>query len=226
MVVPPKPRGRLRSITSVPDGDDRAASRLSAEEEDREIVRAALSGTQRGYRDLVLRFQRPVFSLIVRMVRDRELAEDLTQEVFVKAIRALPSYDDDRKFSSWLFKIAHNATIDHLRRGQLDTVPLERPTAEGLDWVDRVEDTSVEDPLAIQEQSELGALLESAMAELRPAHREVMLLRHREELSYQEIAEITGMSLGAVKTNLHRGRSALAEILRERGFREIGDLAS
>ncbi len=205
--------------------EDRAGSRRSTENEDGRIVAAARAGTERGYRELVLRFQRPVFSLIVRMVRDRELAEDLTQEVFVKAIRALDSYDDSRKFSSWLFKIAHNATIDHLRRGQLETVPLERPTEEGADWVDHLEDDSVSTPEEIRERSELGSLLEDAIAELRPAHREVMLLRHREELSYQEIADLTGMSLGAVKTNLHRGRGALADILKERGFSRLGDLS-
>ena len=106
---------------------------------DTELVSGALAGSQDAYRDLVARFQRPIFSLIVRMVRDRPLAEDLTQEVFVKAFRALSTYDHRRKFSSWLFKIAHNATIDHLRKGQLQTVPLEDPTSEGADWVDQNE---------------------------------------------------------------------------------------
>lgn len=193
--------------------------RRSAEEAERErhLVAAARRGSQDAYRELVLRYQRPIFSLVVRMVRSAPLAEDLTQEVFLKAFRALDSYDDRRKLSSWLFKIAHNATIDHLRRSSLSTVPLEEPESEGRDWGDRLEDSSVEAPDEAHDRHELVALLESAIEELKPAFREVMLLRHGQELAYDEIAEVTGMSLGAVKTNLHRGRRALAEILARRG---------
>ena len=93
--------------------------------EDLDLVRRALAGSQDAYRDLLLRYQRPVLSLIRRMVRNSSQAEDLAQEVFLKAFRALGSFDQKRKFSSWLFKIAHNATIDQLRRKKLDTVPLE-----------------------------------------------------------------------------------------------------
>ncbi len=155
------------------------------------------------------------------MVRNRELAEDLTQDVFVKAFRALSSYDHQRKLSSWLFKIAHNATIDHLRRGQLLTVPLENPASELGGLVAIVEDEAEPSPEVAHERSELGIMLENAIGRLRPAYREVMLLRHREELSYQEIVEITDWSLGAVKTNLHRGRKELADILRQEGW--LGD---
>ncbi|HEY8021858.1 MAG TPA: sigma-70 family RNA polymerase sigma factor, partial [Thermoanaerobaculia bacterium] len=98
---------------------------------DPELVGATLAGSQEAFRELVVRFERPVFGLIVRMVGDPETAEDLSQEVFVKAYRALASYDPSRKLSSWLFKIAHNATIDHLRRSAPDSVPLEGDEAGG-----------------------------------------------------------------------------------------------
>ena len=184
--------------------------------EDSELVGGALAGSEQACRRLVVRYQRPVFSIVVRMVRNAQLAEDLTQEVFVKAFRALPSYDHRRKFSSWLFKIAHNATIDHLRKGRLATVPLEDSTSDSSDWLESIEDSSVVDPHEVRERAELAATLERAIGELRPAYREVMMLRHREELSYREIGEITGLTLAAVKTNLHRARRELAEILRQR----------
>jgi RNA polymerase sigma-70 factor (ECF subfamily) len=157
------------------------------------------------------------------MVRDRELAEDLAQEVFLKAYRALDSYDADRKFSSWLFKIAHNSTIDHLRRGELQTVPLEPETSE-----DRGLAAVLEDPTTVTPEQrllgvDLGTGLAEAIRELRPVYREVILLRHREGLSYQEIAEVTGASLGTVKTNLHRARRDLAERLRARGLLRPGE---
>jgi RNA polymerase sigma-70 factor (ECF subfamily) len=152
------------------------------------------------------------------MVRERELAEDLSQEVFLKAYRALSSYDSTRKFSSWLFKIAHNATIDHLRRTELETVPLDGDSEGDLGVARVLEDPTSTTPEQRLLGVDLGGALEEAIRSLRPAYREVILLRHREELSYQEIAEVTGASLGTVKTNLHRARKELAEILRARGL--------
>ena len=152
------------------------------------------------------------------MVRERELAEDLAQEVFLKAYRALDSYDHQRKFSSWLFKIAHNSTIDHLRRSELATVPLEPETPEDRGLAAVLEDSSAATPEQRLLGSDLGLALGEAIRELRPAYREVILLRHREGLSYQEIAEVTGASLGTVKTNLHRARRDLAARLRARGL--------
>ncbi len=180
---------------------------------DAELVALALGGSEDGFRSLVARYQRPVFGLIVRMVRNRELAEDLSQEVFLKAFGALRGYDPGRRFSSWLFKIAHNATIDHLRRGSLQTVSLSGSGEESGGLGDFLEDPQVRPPDQGIERADLAKTLEDAVARLGPAYREVILLRHREELSYQEIAEITGSSLGAVKTNLHRARKQLAEIL-------------
>ena len=92
---------------------------------DQEVVALARSGAETAYRELVRRYERPIFSLVYRMVRDRELAEDLSQETFIKALNALDSYRPEYKFSSWIFKIANNAAIDQLRRRELDTLSLE-----------------------------------------------------------------------------------------------------
>ena len=152
------------------------------------------------------------------MVRDRGLAEDLSQDVFLKAYKALGSYDADRKFSSWLFKIAHNATIDHLRRSQLATVPLVTDDPERADLVDVLEDEAALSPDRVAASSDLGRALDESIRQLRPAYREVVLLRHRDELSYQEIADIMGASLGTIKTSLHRARKELMVSMRERGL--------
>ncbi len=92
---------------------------------DQQVVERARAGREDAYRELLRRYDRPVFSLIYRMVRDRELAEDLAQETFVKVLNALDTYRPDFKFSSWIFKIANNVAIDHLRRRQLDTLSLD-----------------------------------------------------------------------------------------------------
>ena len=89
---------------------------------DQEIVVLARAGQEAAYRELIRRYERPLFSLLYRMVRDRELAEDLAQETFIKALNAIESYRPEYKFSSWIFKIANNAAIDHLRRRELDTL--------------------------------------------------------------------------------------------------------
>ncbi len=163
------------------------------------------------------RYQRPVFSLVVRMVRDAALAEDLAQDSFLKAYRALPSFDVGRKFSSWLFKIAHNTTIDHLRRSGLDTEPLE-DAGEGRSRSETLEDSSIRSPHDLATSSSLGVALERAIATLRPEYRSVVLLRFVHGHAYQEVAEITGLPLGTVKTHLHRARKELAELLRDQGW--------
>jgi len=94
------------------------------EHSDQDLVRLCLKTDEQAARELVERFERPVFSLVYRMVRDRELAEDLTQEVFVRTFNNLQRYDRSYKFSSWLFKIAYNLTVDHLRKKQVKTISM------------------------------------------------------------------------------------------------------
>src|SRR5574341_2669510 len=91
---------------------------------DQEVVRRARGNEEAAYRELLRRYQRPVFSLIYRMVRDRAMAEDLAQETFVKVLNALDTYRPEFKFSSWIFKIANNATIDYLRRRQIEALSI------------------------------------------------------------------------------------------------------
>ncbi len=168
-------------------------------------------------RELIRRYARPVFSLLYRMVRDREVAEDLAQETFVKALNALASYRFEFKFSSWIFKIAHNAALDHLRRRKLDTISLD--VAPNADAAARVEASALqmgspeETPLQAIEARELGHAIEAAIGQLRPEYRACILLRHVEERSYEEIAEILELPLGTVKTYIHRARFELRELL-------------
>jgi len=185
---------------------------------DPELVRAALAGSQEAFRELVARFERPVFGLIVRMVGDPETAEDLAQEVFVKAYRALASYDPSRKLSSWLFKIAHNATIDHLRRSAPETVPLASDEEEGGNLLATLADAGTESPAAAAERRAMARALERAIRDLRPDYREAVVLRYVEGLSYEEIAEALEQPLGTVKTNLHRARKQLATALAAAGW--------
>jgi RNA polymerase sigma-70 factor (ECF subfamily) len=165
----------------------------------------------------VRRYERPVLSLIVRMVRDPVTAEDLAQETFVKAFRNLRRYDPRRRLASWLFKIAHNTTLDHLRRKRLDTVPLEAGDETGGEAWEVLEAPATEAPERRAESAELLAALEQGIARLKPNYREILLLRFREGLAYQEIAEVTGLPMGTVKIQLHRARKRLARELERLG---------
>ncbi|MCR4341311.1 MAG: sigma-70 family RNA polymerase sigma factor, partial [Gemmatimonadaceae bacterium] len=184
---------------------------------DADVVLLAQQGRDTAFRELLRRYERPVFSLVFRMVRDRDTAEDLAQESFIKVLNNIDRYRPEFKFSSWLFKIANNVAIDHLRKRTVDTVSLEgsryaTTTAEA-------ESTAI--PVASKDQSaleeleskELGGAIEQAVAALRPEYRACILLRHVEDRSYEEIAATLDLPLGTVKTYIHRARHELRKAL-------------
>ena len=180
---------------------------------DQEIVELALKGRETAYRELLRRYQRPVLSLIHRMVRDRELAEDLAQDTFVKVLNALDRYRPEFKFSSWIFKIAHNTALDALRRKEVPTLSLDGAP----DAVTDAAQAATRPVVASDEQSpadftagrELGAQIEVAIGLLRPDYRAAVTMYHIEGFAYEEIAEALDLPLGTVKTFIHRARREL-----------------
>jgi RNA polymerase sigma-70 factor (ECF subfamily) len=184
---------------------------------DREVVELAKAGREAAYRELLRRYERPVFSLIYRMVRDRALAEDLAQETFIKVLNALESYRPEYKFSSWIFKIANNAAIDQLRRREPDTLSLDGApdarTAQEIEATALQARSRGESPLEELEAREMGSAIEQAIGRLRPEYRTAILLRHVEGRSYEEIAEVMDLPLGTVKTFIHRARLELRDYL-------------
>lgn len=185
--------------------------------DDRELAALAGAGREGAFRELLVRYERPVFSLVFRMVRDRALAEDLAQEAFIRAFRAIGSYNPSFKFSNWILKIANNHTIDHLRKRQVDTISIHGSRhATDADEVSRSRVDLVdpgERPDAYVENRELGSAIEEAIGRLRPEYRTVILLRHVEGYSYDEIAETLDLPLGTVKTYIHRARNELKDAL-------------
>jgi len=168
----------------------------------------------------VRRYERPVFSLLYRMLRDRALAEDLAQETFIKVLNGIRSYRPEFKFSSWIFKIANNAGIDHLRKRTVDTLSLDG--APDAVTPDAVAATALqigdqrETPLQAVEARELGSAIERAIGRLRPEYRACIVLRHVEGYAYEEIAEMLDLPLGTVKTYIHRARNELRGYLEDR----------
>src|SRR5690606_7289608 len=180
---------------------------------DADVVVLAQQGRGEAFRELVRRYERPVFSLIYRMVRDREAAEDLAQDTFIKVLNHIDRYRPEFKLSSWLFKIANNVAIDALRKRQLDTISMDgsphaasaaEVEASSFDVVARQENALDE-----LEAKEIGGAIETAIAQLRPEYRACILLRHVEGRSYEEIAATLDLPLGTVKTYIHRARHEL-----------------
>jgi RNA polymerase sigma-70 factor, ECF subfamily len=184
---------------------------------DADVVALAQQGRDTAFRELIRRYERPVFSLIFRMVRDRELAEDLAQDTFVKVLNHIDRYRPEFKLSSWLFKIANNVAIDHLRRRQLETMSIDgSPNAQTADAIEATSfDVSVQQESALDELEarELGASIEQAIKQLRPEYRSCIMLRHVEGRSYEEIAATLDLPLGTVKTYIHRARHELRKAL-------------
>lgn len=184
---------------------------------DADVVALAQAGREPAYRELVRRYERPVFSLVYRMVRDRETAEDLAQDTFIKVLNNVERYRPEFKFSSWLFKIANNVAIDYLRKRQLDTISTDG--SRHATTASEVEATSfdvVEPGQNALEQltsQELGTAIERAVGRLRPMYRSCILLRHVEGRSYEEIAQTLDLPLGTVKTYIHRARHELRKEL-------------
>jgi len=180
---------------------------------DQELIRRCLAGDERAYRGLVERYQRQVYSLAMRMLRVPEDAEDVTQETFVRMFRALERYDPTRPFTAWLFTIAARLSIDHIRRRRLKTISLFRqePGSEEEHLLD-VADPGF-GPEEIAERNEEERRAEALIGSLPEHYRIVVMLRHQQGLSYEEIAEALRLPLGTVKARIHRARALLMERL-------------
>lgn len=183
---------------------------------DAELIVKAIGGREEGFEELVRRYQRPIVGYIYRMLNDYDASLDVSQEVFIKVYKSLDKYSCEYKFSTWLYRIAHNATIDHIRRNSQNLQSLETESEEGAYQMQL--ESPLPTPEQNQERREWKSEIESVVKCLPSAYRELILLRHTQELSYDEIAEVTNLPLGTVKNRLFRAREMMREIFIERGF--------
>jgi RNA polymerase sigma-70 factor (ECF subfamily) len=183
---------------------------------DVELIAKALRGRESGFEELVRRYQRPIVAYVYRMLGDYEASLDVTQEVFIKVYNSLDRYSSEYKFSTWLYRIAHNAAIDHMRRNSQNLQSLETENADGAYQI-QLESTALT-PEQERERSEWRSEIDAVVKCLPAVYRELILLRHSRDLSYDEIAEVTNLPLGTVKNRLFRAREMMREMLVERGF--------
>ena len=186
---------------------------------DCDLVASAVAGHEGGFEELVRRYQRPISAYVYRMVGDYDAALDLTQEIFIKVYGSLARYRSEFKFSTWIYKIAHNCAVDHLRRHN----GREQSLLTG------VEGDSYELPLESgrlspeqeSERKERRLEIESVVRALPAAYRELIILRHSQDLTYEEIVEVTGLPLGTVKNRLFRARDMMRQQFLQRGITSI-----
>jgi RNA polymerase sigma-70 factor, ECF subfamily len=171
---------------------------------------------ERAFNELVVTHERRVFSLLVRMIGDRGEAEDIAQEVFVQVFKAVEQFRGDAKLSTWIYRIAINLSknrVKYLSRRHRHAQDELEPTAEFHELAGgkgvTTGETAQPDQFVMGVQAEV--IVKRCIAELEPDYREVLILRDVEDLSYEDIMEITGLAEGTVKSRIHRARSALKE---------------
>ncbi len=191
----------------------RDAERKDDRLKDEELVAAILKGREDRFVELVERYQGRLVNYLYRLLRNLDEAHDMAQEVFIKIYQALEGFDPRYRFSTWLFRVAQNAAIDHIRKRRLKLVTIHRPdpeTGERQDW----EFPSPErGPYGHLRNRERGGAIQEAIDSLPWEYRELILLRHFGEMSYDEIAKLKEMPLGTVKNKLFRGRQMLKKQL-------------
>ena len=183
---------------------------------DGELIINAIGGRSDGFEELVHRYQRQITSYVFRMLGDYDSALDVTQEVFIKVYNSLSKYSSEYKFSTWLYRIAHNAAIDHMRRNSITPQSIETENADGTYQI-QIE-SGRPSPEKDHEVREWRNEIDAVVKCLPPTYRDLILLRHSRDLSYDEIAAVTGLPLGTVKNRLFRAREMMREIFIERGF--------
>ncbi len=186
---------------------------------DGDLIAGVIAGRTDGFEELVRRYQRPITGYVFRLTGDYEASLDVTQEVFIKVYNSIAKYSPEYKFSTWLYRIAHNAAVDHLRRNSITPQSLETENAEGTYEIQIESRTS--SPEQDRERKEWRTEIDAVVRCLPPAYRDLILLRHARDLSYDEIAEVTGLPLGTVKNRLFRAREMMRSMFIERGFNGI-----
>ncbi|WP_100013038.1 RNA polymerase sigma factor SigW [Lentibacillus sediminis] len=180
----------------------------------REKIKRVKKGDQSAFEDVVSFYQNKIYQHCFRMLGNAHEAEDIAQETFVRVYVNIHSYDEKRKFSTWLYRIATNLTIDRIRKRKPDYyLDAEVKGTEGLNMYSQLASDKQSPPEEVENQ-ELQRYIHREIAELPPKYRSIIILRYLEEFSLQEISETLDIPLGTVKTRIHRGREALRKKLR------------
>lgn len=185
-----------------------------SKEKERELIAAALDGDQRAYRDLFEAHRNSIYHIITKIVHNQEEVRDLVQETFIKAFSSLSSYRSEYRFSTWLYKIAANSSIDYLRKKKLNSFSIDRPIATRDGEVEiELPDNSYNPETDYREKIRRNSI-QDAIDSLPDKYRVVIVMRHQEDRPYEEIASRLGIPVGTVKARIFRARELLKKKLK------------
>ncbi len=188
----------------------------ASSEQDRTLVEQALAGEEEAFAQLFSKYHRGIAFHVARMVPAQTSVEDLVQEIFIKAFTSLPSYSQEYAFSTWLYRIATNHVIDYLRKKKIPTFSIDQPPSPGEEEQRyEIPDTTYRPDRHIM-ASQQRNILEEAIEKLPPKYKRVIIMRHKQEMSYEEIARALELPLGTVKAHIFRARQLLYKYLRDR----------
>jgi len=189
---------------------------MSSMDEDKKLIEKTIKGEKEAFEMIIRKYQQPILNYIGRMVGERELALDFTQDVFIRTYSSLHLYKPQYKFSTWLFKVASNFMIDYWRKKKIETFSLDQPPK----W------DSSSPPLQIPENkpstikkleiSQLKKKIERALEKIPAPLREVFVWRHINEFSYEEIAEIKNLPVGTIKNRVFQAKEMIHSLLEEK----------
>lgn len=184
--------------------------------QDDKLVERAIGGDESAYKELVNKYERALYFHVKKMIKNEEQVNDLVQEAFVKAFDNLNSYSTNYAFSTWLYRIATNHTIDYLRKKKLQTLSIDEPvtTRDGEMQMQLEDESAGTDRNIIRKQRQ--KIVQHAIDDLPEKYRAVIEMRHMEEKSYQEIADVLDLPLGTVKAHIFRAREMLYKALKDR----------
>lgn len=176
---------------------------------DKELVEKAKKGDMKAFEQLLFRYEKPIFGYILRFISQRENAEDVTQETFIKVYRSLKTFDPEYKFKTWLYTVATHTAYDWLRKAKKtqELFIIDDPDSE----FETIDASTAYKDLEISQNKEL---VDNAIQKIKPAYQTVLLLFYRDELGYEEIADVLKIPVNTVKTHLYRAKKALGEELK------------
>jgi len=196
-----------------PEHTTRQDASSSSLQDDHWVV-LAVKGDEKAYSELTQKYQKPLHFHVRKMIRNSDFAEDLVQDIFLKAFKSLKNYKNDYAFSTWLYRIATNHTIDYLRKKKLETLSIHADDSDDTHATIQLadEDSFTDEPMIRRERKNK---VHEAIGQLPEKYREVILKRHIEEKSYQEIAEEMDIPLGTVKAHIFRARELLYKYMKD-----------
>jgi RNA polymerase sigma-70 factor (ECF subfamily) len=186
-------------------------------DEDQVLIKKTLRGDRRAFEELMRKYEKKIFSFVVRMVRNEDTAVDLTQDFFFKIFTVLEKYNFEYKFSTWAYRICYNLVIDHIRKNQAQVDSLDDETVSTRDMLDS-ENVSREDGFKALVRAETRDYVWRVVDQIPLKFRELILLRYIQDLKYEEIAEITSLPVGTVKNRIFKAKEILKQEMEKDGM--------